>query len=91
MGWGTIDEPGRATVTMIEDRSGPAQRSEPAREAGGPAVDVKVGAPPIDVRLNYTDLAPMPVGVTRIKPAGDWEPIGQTAEPEPTRPRPGGR
>ena len=52
---------------------------------------MSVPAAPIDVRLNYTDKEPMPVGVTRIKPVGEWEPIRSAAEPEPTRPRPGGR
>jgi hypothetical protein len=91
VGWGTIDDKGTASVTM--DRTG--RRSDPnllVKLVSQP-VDVKlVGVPaaPIDVRLNYTDLAPLPVGVTRIKPAGDWEPIRQRAEPEPTRPRPGG-
>jgi len=91
VGWGTMDDSGRASVTM--DRTG--RRSDPnlpVKLVSQP-VDVKlvsVPAAPIDVRLNYTDLAPLPVGVTRIKPAGDWEPIRQRAEPEPTRPRPGG-
>ena len=52
---------------------------------------VSVPAAPIHVRLNYTDKEPLPVGVTRIKPAGEWEPIRSAAEPEPTRPKPGGR
>lgn len=91
VGWGTMDDTGRATVSM--DRTG--RRSDPnlpVKLVSQP-VDVKlvsVPAAPIDVRLNYTDLAPLPVGVTRIKPVGDWEPIRQRAEPEPTRPRPGG-
>jgi hypothetical protein len=92
VGWGTMDDTGRATVTM--DRTG--RRSDPnlpVKLVSQP-VEVKVisgPTAPVDVRLHYTDLAPLPVGVTRIKPVGDWEPIRQTAEPEPTRPRPGGR
>ena len=94
VGWGTMDDQGRATVTMVQDRAG--RHSDPhlpMRLVGQP-VDVKVisgPSSPVDVRLSYTDLAPLPVGVTRIKPAGDWEPIRQTAEPEPTRSKPGGR
>ena len=85
VGWGTLDEQGRATVTML-GRSG---------RQTDPNIPVKLvsvpGRAPIDVRLNYTDKEPMPVGVTRIKPAGEWEPIRSAAEPEPTRPKPGGR
>lgn len=85
VGWGTLDDRGRANVAMLEDRSG--RRSDP----NIPVKLVSVPAAPIEVRLNYTDQEPMPVGVTRIKPAGEWEPIRSAAEPEPTRPRPGGR
>jgi hypothetical protein len=85
VGWGTLDEQGRATLTMLEDRRG--RHTDP----NIPVKLVSVPAAPIDVRLNYTDKEPMPVGVTRIKPAGEWEPIRSAAEPEPTRPKPGGR
>ena len=89
VGWGTMDDTGRATVSL--DRTG--RRSDPnlpVKLVSQP-VDVKLVSQPVDVRLKYTDLEPLPVGVTRIKPVGDWEPIRQTAEPEPTRPKPGGR
>jgi hypothetical protein len=85
VGWGTLDEHGRVAVAMERDRAG--RRSDPNL----PVKLVSVPAAPIDVRLNYTDKEPMPVGVTRIKPVGEWEPIRSAAEPEPTRPRPGGR
>jgi hypothetical protein len=85
VGWGTLDEQGRATLTMLEDRRG--RHTDP----NIPVKLVSVPAAPIDVRLNYTDTEPMPVGVTRIKPAREWEPIRSAAEPEPTRPKPGGR
>ena len=85
VGWGTLDEKGRASVAMMQDRQG--RRSDPNL----PVKLVTVAAGPIDVRLPYTDVTPMPVGVTRIKPAAEWEPIRSAAEPEPTRPRPGGR
>ena len=85
VGWGTLDEQGRATLTMVEDRRG--RHTDP----NIPVKLVGVPAGPIDVRLDYTDKEPMPVGVTRIKPAGEWEPIRSAAEPEPTRPKPGGR
>jgi hypothetical protein len=85
VGWGTLDEQGRTTLTMLEDRKG--RHTDP----NIPVRLVSVPAAPIDVRLNYTDKEPMPVGVTRIKPAGEWEPIRSAAEPEPTRPKPGGR
>ena len=85
VGWGTLDAHGQASVAMVEDRAG--RRSDP----NIPVKLVSVPAAPIDVRLNYTDTQPMPVGVTRIKRAAEWEPIRSAAEPEPTRPRPGGR
>ncbi len=85
VGWGTLDEKLRPTLAMVQDRAG--RRSDP----NIPVKLVSVPAAPIDVRLSYTDKEPMPVGVTRIKPAGEWEPIRSAAEPEPTRPKPGGR
>jgi hypothetical protein len=85
VGWGTLDEEGRISVAMAQDRAG--RRSDPNL----PVKLVSVPAAPIDVRLDYTDKDPMPVGVTRIKPVGEWEPIRSAAEPEPTRPKPGGR
>jgi hypothetical protein len=85
VGWGTLDEQGRTTIGMVQDRAG--RRTDPTI----PVKLVSVPAAPIDVRLNYTDKEPMPVGVTRIKPVGEWEPIRSAAEPEPTRPKPGGR
>ena len=94
VGWGTLDEQGRTTVAMVQD--GRARRSDPSVPVklmavpAGP-LDVRLPRGPVDVRLPYTDQLPMPVGVTRIKPAAEWEPIRSAAEPEPTRPRPGGR
>jgi hypothetical protein len=86
VGWGTLDEQGKVSVAMERDRAA-VRRSDPNL----PVKLVSVPAAPIDVRLNYTDKEPMPVGVTRIKPVGEWEPIRSAAEPEPTRPKPGGR
>jgi hypothetical protein len=83
VGWGTLDEQGR--ISIERDRTG--RRTDPNL----PVTLVSVPAAPIDVRLNYTDKEPMPVGVTRIKPVGEWEPVRSAAEPEPTRPKPGGR
>ncbi len=94
VGWGTIDEKGLASVAMVQGRGG--RRSDPnlpvqlVAVPAGP-LDVRLPRGPVDVRLNYTDQSPMPVGVTRIKAAAEWEPIRSAAEPEPTRPRPGGR
>ena len=83
VGWGTLDEQGR--ISIERDRTG--RRTDPNL----PVKLVSVPAAPIEVRLNYTDKEPMPVGVTRIKPVGEWEPVRSAAEPEPTRPKPGGR
>ena len=85
VGWGTLDEQGRVAVTMQQTRTG--RRSDPNL----PVTLMSVPASPIDVRLSYTDKEPMPVGLTKIKPVGEWEPIRSAAEPEPTRPKPGGR
>src|SRR5215212_9112905 len=85
VGWGTLDEQGRASVSMVEARDG--RRSDPN-------LPIKVVALPpgaVNVQMNYTDQAPMPVGITRIKRAAEWESIRNAAEPEPTRPKPGGR
>jgi hypothetical protein len=85
VGWGTLDAQGRASVAMTGDaadnRSDP---NVPVRVVGYPM-------PPkaLDVRLEYTDLKPLPVGVASIKRTGEWEPIRTAVEPEPVRPRPG--
>ena len=97
VGWGTIDEKGMASVTMVQDRG--VRRSDPnvpVKLVAVPAGPLDVRLPytdqsPLPVRLDYTDKSPMPVGVTRIKPAAEWEPIRSAAEPEPTRSKPGGR
>jgi hypothetical protein len=86
VGWGTIDGTGQATVTMRTDRGGKV-RSDPTM----PVRLAEMPAAPLDVRLEYTDARPLPVGVTSIKRTGPWEPIRSEVEPEPTRPRPGGR
>jgi hypothetical protein len=95
VGWGSFDDQGRTSVSMISGRNGrQSDPNLPIRVVGLPDAPVKVvGMPsqPLDVRLPYTDQVPIPVGITRIKPAAEWEPIRNAAEPEPTRPRPGGR
>jgi hypothetical protein len=85
VGWGTVDEQGRASVTMIQDRAG--RRSDP----NIPVALTSVPAGPLDVRLEYSDKRPLPVGLSRIKPAPEteWEPIRTAAEPDPPRSRPG--
>jgi hypothetical protein len=83
VGWGTVDERGRATIEMQDSRAG--RRSNP----NIPMTLVGVTAPPIDVKLHYTEQYPLPVGLTRIKPAAEWEPIRSATEPDPGRPRPG--
>ena len=94
VGWGTVDAQGRTSVAMVQEGGG--RRSDPnvpvklVAVPAGP-LDVRLPRGPVDVRLSYTDQSPMPVGVTRIKPFAEWEPIRSAAEPEPTRTRPGGR
>jgi len=85
VGSGTIDDQGHVAIAMIRDRAG--QHSDP----NVPVKLAAVPAGPLDVRLSYTEKEPMPVGLTRVKPAAEWEPIRSAAEPEPTRPKPGGR
>ena len=94
VGWGTFDEHGRTSVAMVDGRNGrQSDPNLPMKVVAVPAgpLDVRLPRGPVDVRLSYTDQSPMPVGVTRIKPFGEWEPIRSAAEPEPTRARPGGR
>jgi len=85
VGWGTFDEHGRASVTMIEGRNG--RQSDPNL----PIKVVAMPPGPLRVAMPYSDQSPLPVGITRIKPAAEWEPIRNAAEPEPTRSKPGGR
>jgi hypothetical protein len=85
VGWGTFDEHGRTSVTMVDGRNG--RQSDPSL----PIKVVAMPPGPLSVQLPYTDHAPMPVGLTRIKPTAEWEPIRNAAEPEPTRSKPGGR
>jgi len=94
VGWGTFDEHGRTSVSMTDGRNGrQSDPNLPMKIVAVPAgpLDVRLPRGPVDVRLSYTDQSPMPVGVTRIKPFAEWEPIRSAAEPEPTRTRPGGR
>jgi hypothetical protein len=85
VGWGTLDEKGRTSVTMIRDRS--------RGLVSDPQIPVKVISlpTPLDVRLDYTDARPLPVGLTAVRPAGEWAPIRSAVEPEPVRSKPGGR
>ena len=84
-GWGTIDREGRVTLAMS---------SAPGSTSTDPNVPVKVTAlptpvGPVDVRLEYSDTRPLPVGITRIVPVGEWAPIRSAVEPDPLRTRPG--
>jgi hypothetical protein len=45
----------------------------------------------VNVRLEYTESHPLPVGLSSIKRTGEWDPIRSRAEEEPVRPRPGRR
>ena len=81
VGWGTMDAKGRTSVTMLQGRSDP---NLPVRVISGP-ID------PMTVRLEYSDVYPLPVGLTSIKRTGEWEPIRSAVEAEPVRPKPGGR
>ena len=83
VGWGTMDAKGKASVMMTEGRSG---------KISDPNIPVKViGLPlePVTVRLEYSDVYPLPVGLTSIKRTGEWEPIRSAVEGEPVRPKPG--
>ena len=83
VGWGTLDLDGKVNLTMNGGRT-----------ATDPQLPVRVVAypmpsGPVDVRLEYSEGHPLPVGLSSIKPAGPWEPIRSAVEPEPMRPRPG--
>jgi hypothetical protein len=84
VGWGTLDSRGVVTLTMNRDRNNPVT---------DPRIPVNLmdAAVPLDVRLEYTEVRPLPVGLSRIKPAAEWEPIRSSVEEEPVRPKPGGR
>lgn len=85
VGWGTVDDQGRASVVMTRN---------PGETRSDPNVPVKVvGYPmppkPLDVTLEYSDLKPLPVGISSITRVGEWDPVRTAVEPEPVRPRPG--
>jgi len=81
VGWGMIEASGRVVLTMNNRATDP---NIPVKVIGYP-----MPPKPVDVRLDYTEDRPMPVGISTIKPAGPWEPIRTAPEGEPTRPRPG--
>jgi hypothetical protein len=85
VGWGSVDAQGRVTLTMDARRGNSVTDPQlPVRIVSYPMPNA-----PLDVRLEYTPEFPMPVGVSRIKRAGDWEPIRAAVEPEGVRARPG--
>ena len=84
VGWGTMDAQGRVTLTMGGDRRNPTTDPNlPVNVVGLPA--------PIDVRLEYSEARPLPVGISSIKRTTQWDPIRSSVEEEPVRSRPGGR
>jgi hypothetical protein len=82
VGWGKVDRDGRVT---LEPGTWPPEPI-PVK-----VTDYSLPTRPIDVRLDYSDTRPMPVGITQIHPAGEWAPIRSKVEEEPARPRPGGK
>jgi hypothetical protein len=85
VGWGTLDSEGRISLTTNGARDNPTtDPNVPVKVVGYP-----MPARPLDVRLPYTDEQPLAVGISRIKPAGEWEPVRTRVEAEPVRPRPG--
>jgi hypothetical protein len=85
VGWGTLDSQGKISLTTSGARDNPTtDPNVPVKVVGYP-----MPAQPLDVRLPYGDAQPLPVGITRIEPAGEWEPVRTRVEPEPVRPRPG--
>jgi hypothetical protein len=85
VGWGTVDAEGRVTLARTSDRANPTTDPNiPVKVIGYP-----VPTRPVEVRLDYSDTRPMPVGITQIRPTGEWAPIRSSVEGEPVRPRPG--
>ena len=84
VGWGTMDSRGAITLTMNRDRN---------NVTTDPRIPVNIlDTVPLDVRLEYSDARPLPIGISRIKQTGeDWEPIRSAVEEEPVRPKPGRR
>ena len=83
VGWGTMATRGRVTLNMKEGRE--------ARTDPNIPVNIVGYVSPLNVRLEYTETRPLPVGISQIKRTGEWEPIRSSAEEEPVRTRPGGR
>ena len=83
VGWGTMDSDGKVSVMMTDGRAG--RRSDPNL----PVKVVGLPLDPVAVRLEYSDVYPLPVGLTAIKRTGEWEPIRSAVEGEPVRPKPG--
>jgi hypothetical protein len=81
VGWGTMDEAGRVTVMRTGGRGNSTDPNLP--------VKIIETTRPIDVRLDYSSARPMPVGITEIRPTGEWAPIRSSVEGEPVRPKPG--
>ena len=83
VGWGTLDADGRVRLSMSE-RTGITDPNVPVKVVGYPMPPA-----PLDVRLDYSEVRPMPVGISTVKRVGEWDPIRTSAEGEPVRPRPG--
>ena len=85
VGWGTMDTDGRIALTMNADRS--KSTTDPSLPVK--VVDYPMPPAPLDVRLEYSDVYPLPVGITSVKRTVVWDPLRTAVEPEPVRPGPG--
>ena len=79
VGWGTMDAEGR--ITLIRTPRGITDSNLPVKVTALPPG-------PVDVRLPYSDVQPLPVGVSQVKPVGPWEPLRVSVEDAPVRTRP---
>jgi hypothetical protein len=86
VGWGVMDLQGRISLARTRGATDP---NVPVKVADLPRpVDVRVQGP-VDARLPYSEAMPLPIGVSQVKPAGEWEPLRVSVEDAPVRSRPG--
>ena len=85
VGTGTMDRTGNVDREFQRERRG---RSGPIRRSRSsfPTRRLK----PLPVSLPYSTDTPIPVEISAVRKAGEWEPIRAKVEDAPVKPRPGG-
>jgi hypothetical protein len=77
VGWGTMSEQGQIALNLVTGSNGTRRTDAtlPVRLPSGP-LQVAVSGP---LKLDYTPQRPLPIGITEIKKAADWEAIKTTS------------